>query len=152
MATFCPLAPPDIPEVMRIERLPGYDAFVGRFEADEHAAQMASPDARYFGLRDGEGLTGFVILQQFREPTILLRRIAVAEPDAGHGTVLLREIMDWVFEQTPAEALKLDVALGNPRARRVYEREGFEEYGVDEVHYFLRIPRERWAGLRARGG
>lgn len=148
MATFSPLTPADIPEVMRIERLPGYDAFIGRFEADEHAAQMASPDARYFGLREGAGLTGFVILQQFREPTIRLRRIAVAEPDAGHGTALLRAVMDWVFEQTPAEALKLDVALGNPRARRVYEREGFEQYGVDDVHYLLRIPRERWAALR----
>ena len=36
-----PLTPADIAEVMRIERLPGYEATVGRFEADEHAAQMA---------------------------------------------------------------------------------------------------------------
>lgn len=152
MAELSPLTPADIPEVMRLERLPGYDAFIGRFEADEHAAQMASPDVRYFGLRDGERLAGFVILQQFREPTIRLRRIAVAEPDAGRGTVLLRAIMDWVFEATPAEALKLDVALGNPRAKHVYEREGFEPYGVDDVHHLLRIPRERWAALRGRGG
>lgn len=150
MATFSALTAADIPDVMRIERLPGYDAFIGRFEADEHAAHFASPDARYFGLRDGEGLAGFVILQEFRAPTILLRRIAVDEPGAGRGTALLRAIMDWVFEQTPAEALKLEVALGNPRARRVYEREGFVQYGVDDVHHFLKIPRARWAELRRR--
>lgn len=150
MAEFASLTPADIPEVMRIERLPGFDAFIGRFDADEHAAQFASPDARYFGLRQGEGLAGFVILQEFRDPTILLRRIAVAEPGGGAGTRLLRAIMDWVFENTPAVALKLDVALGNTRAKHVYEREGFEQYGVDEVHYLMRIPRERWAALRGK--
>jgi RimJ/RimL family protein N-acetyltransferase len=149
MTQFSPLTPADIAEVMRIERLPGYEVFIGRFEAHEHAAQMASPDARYFGLRNGSGLDGFVILQAFREPTILLRRIAVAEPGGGRGTALLRAIMDWVFEETPAEALKLDVAVGNPRAKHVYEREGFAQYAVDDVHYFLKIPRERWAALRS---
>lgn len=148
MTQLSPLSPADIAEVMRIERLPGYDAFIGRFEADEHAAEMASADARYFGLRNGAGLAGFVILQEFREPTILLRRIAVAEPGGGRGTALLRAIMDWVFQETPAEALKLDVVLGNPRARHVYEREGFAQYDVDDTHYYLSIPRARWAGLR----
>lgn len=150
--SLSPLTTADIAEVMRLERLPGYDAFIGRFEADEHAAQFASPDARYFGLRDGDGLAGFVILQEFNAPTILLRRIAVAEPGGGRGTALLRAIMNWVFENTTAEALKLDVALGNPRAKHVYEREGFEQYDVDDVHYFMRIPRERWAKPRAGNG
>lgn len=150
MSLLSPLTPADISEVMRLERLPGYDAFIGRFEAEEHAAQFASPEARYFGLRDGAGLAGFVILQEFNAPTILLRRIAVAEPGGGRGTALLRAIMDWVFENTTAEALKLDVALGNPRAKHVYEREGLEQYDVDDVHYFMRIPRARWAALRGR--
>lgn len=148
MATLSALTPADIPEVMRLERLPGYEAFISRFDADEHAAQFASPDARYFGLRDGAGLGGFVILQEFRAATILLRRIAVAEPGGGRGTALLRQIMDWVFEHTPAQALKLDVALGNTRARHVYEREGFERYAADDVHDFLRISRARWAERR----
>lgn len=150
MAAFSPLTPADIPEVMRIERLPGYEAFVGRFEADEHAAQFALPDVRYFGERDGAGLAGFVILQEVAAPTVLLRRIAVAEPERGVGTRLVRAAIDWTFEETAAEALKLDVALGNPRARHVYEREGFVGYDQDEVHYFLEIPRSRWAKLRRR--
>jgi hypothetical protein len=53
-----PVTPADIPEVMRIERTPGYDAVVGRFDAEEHAAQMASPTVRYVGIRDGDGLGG----------------------------------------------------------------------------------------------
>ena len=74
------LTPADITEVMRIERLPGYEATVGRFEADE----------------------------------------------------------------------RLDVALGNPRGRHVYEREGFEAYDRDDFHDLMRIPRERWRALRGR--
>ncbi|WP_374469094.1 GNAT family N-acetyltransferase [Phenylobacterium sp.] len=148
--TLSPLTPADIAEVMRIERLPGYDAFIGRFEADEHGAEMASPTVRYFGLRRGGGLAGFVILQKLDQPTVLLRRIAVESPGGGAGTRLLRRTMDWVFEHTGAAALELDVALGNPRARHVYEREGFAEFRPpDDVHAFLDIPRARWAALRA---
>ena len=144
-----PLTPADIAEVMRIERTPGYDAFVGRFEADEHARQMAASDVAYFGLRDGDGLAGFVILQALDQPTVLLRRIAVSAVEGGVGTRLVRGVVDWVFAQTPAEGLKLDVALGNARARHVYAREGFEAYDADAVHDFMRIPRARWEALRA---
>lgn len=144
------LTPADIPEIMRIERLPGYDALVGRFEAHEHANEFAAPDAAYFGLREGDRLTGFVILQKLDQPTVLLRRIAVDGVGRGTGTALLRAAMDWVFEQTSAQALKLDVHVGNDRARHVYEREGFSRYDADTVHIFLSIPRSRWAGRRAR--
>jgi RimJ/RimL family protein N-acetyltransferase len=145
-----PLTPADIPEVMRIERLPGYDAVVGRFTADEHAEQFASPRACYFGLRDGDRLAGFVIMQEICEPTVLLRRIAVSEPERGVGTRLVRGAMDWTFQTTTASVLKLDVHLENARAKHVYEREGFRQYDADDVHYFMRIPRERWAQLRGR--
>jgi RimJ/RimL family protein N-acetyltransferase len=143
-----PLTPADIPEVMRIERIPGYELVVGRFEADEHATQMASPDVRYVGVRDGDGLAGFVILQELDQPTVLLRRIAVSQAERGVGTRLVRGVMDWVFETTPARAMKLDVALGNRRAKHVYEREGFRQYASDAVHDFLQVPRERWLELR----
>ena len=146
-----PLTPADIPEVMRIERLPGYDAVVGRWDADEHAAEMASPDARYFGARDGDRLAGFVILQNVREPSIRLRRIAVAAPAQGPGGQILRAVMDHVFEATAAEALHLDVHVDNARAHHVYVREGFEDRGQhDPVHTLMEISRRRWAMRRGR--
>lgn len=144
-----PLTPDDIPEIMRLERLPGYDAVVGRFDAAEHAEQFASPDACYFGLRDGDRLAGFVLMQEIHAPTVLLRRIAVGEPERGVGGRLVRGVMDWTFETTGAAALKLDVHVANARARRVYEREGFTQYDQDAVHDFMRIPRARWAEMRA---
>jgi RimJ/RimL family protein N-acetyltransferase len=145
-----PLTPADIPEIMRLERKPGYELFVGRFEADEHAAQMASTAARYSGLRDGARLAGFVLLQELDRPTVLLRRIAVGDLERGIGARLVRGVMDWVFETTAAGALRLEVALDNPRARHVYEREGFVRYDQDEVHHFMSVPRARWTELRGR--
>lgn len=145
-----PLTEADIPEVMRIERTPGYEGFVGRFEAEAHAAGLASPDERYFGFREGAGLAGFAILQEFRQPVVLLRRICASRTDQGVGGRLLRAVMDRVFETTPAEGLRLNVALANDRARHLYEREGFTVDGVDETHHLMSIPRSRWAELRGR--
>ena len=140
-----PLSADDIPEVMRIERLPGYDAFVGRWTAEEHAAELASPDARYLGLREGEGLAGFVIFQKVNEPTMRLRRIAVGATDKGTGTHILRAALDWAFATFPAEAITLGVARANDRARHIYLREGFVDDGEDEVHFNMRLDRETWA-------
>jgi RimJ/RimL family protein N-acetyltransferase len=146
------LTPADIPEVMRIERQPGYDALVGRFEAPEHARQLGLPDVRYFGLRGEDGLLGFVILQELEQPAPLLKRIAVDTVERGVGGSLVRGAMDWVFEQTPATALRLWVLPHNARARRVYEREGFGVDGEGDVedvpHLFMSVPRARWEELR----
>jgi RimJ/RimL family protein N-acetyltransferase len=142
------LADADLPEVMRIERTPGYEGFVGAWTLEEHAAELASPDARYFGVRDGAGLAGFIILQQVRAPEIRLRRIAVAEVNRGLGTQMLRAIMDWVFETTSADAMTLGVALANGRGKHVYERAGWTVDGEDAVHFNMRIDRATWATLR----
>jgi hypothetical protein len=144
----------DIAEVMRIERLPGYDALVGRFEADEHARQMGLESVRYLGLRGGAGLLGFVILQALDQPSVQLRRIAVDGVERGVGGRLVRGAMDWVFGETAAEALHLDVYPHNARARRVYAREGLVECGEavihGEPHVLMSISREAWMALPAR--
>ena len=91
--TLEPLTPDDLPEVMRIERTPGYESLVGSWPPEAHAPELASADARYFGFRKGDGLSGFVILQKVREPAIRLRRIAVAEVGRGTGTAILRAVL-----------------------------------------------------------
>jgi RimJ/RimL family protein N-acetyltransferase len=143
-----PLNADDVAEVMRIERLPGYEGFVGTWPAEEHEAERTSPDARYLGLRDGDGLAGFVIFQKVREPAIRLRRIAVGATDKGTGTRILRAALDWVFQTFPAEAITLGVARINDRARHIYLREGFVDDGEDEVHFNMVLTRRAWAERR----
>ena len=142
---LAPLRAEDIAEVMRIERLPGYAGFVGTWTAEEHEAERTSPDARYLGLREGDGLAGFVIFQNVREPVIRLRRIAVGATDKGTGTRILRTALQWAFGTFAAEGISLSVARANDRARHIYLREGFVDDGEDDVHFNMLLTRERWA-------
>ena len=151
MADLVSLSEEDLAEVMRIERLPGYDAFIHSWTAEIHATELTSADARYFGYRAGAALAGFAILQKFREPTVRLRRIAVDSPGAGAGTALLRDVVDWLFETSDAQALDLRVRPGNRRARHVYGREGFIQGGGDDLlGEGMILTRPEWAALSRR--
>lgn len=142
------LAPADIPEVMRLERLPFCAGFVGSFGHETHAAEMASPDSRYLGFRDGASLAGFVLLQDFREPVIRLRRIVAAAPGHGTGTALLRAVLAWVIENTPAAGVRLHVRADNARALHIYARAGFRDTSRDAVGHRMAVSRAAWQALR----
>jgi GNAT superfamily N-acetyltransferase len=143
------LTPEDIAEVMRIERLPGYDAYIGAWTAEAHAEEMASPAARYLGWRKAGGLEGFAILQRFLAPVARLRRLAVEQPGGGTGTALLRSVLDWVFTTTLAKAVDLHVRPENLRARAVYRREGFVSSAPDNpMAEEMILGRARWAATK----
>lgn len=79
--------PADIPALMGIERGEGFDRLVGRWTADQHAAEMARPGSRCLVVRrDGEA-AGFALVQGLDDPhgSATLRRIAVARPGEGLG-------------------------------------------------------------------
>lgn len=126
----------DLPAIMRIERTPGYELFIGQWDLETHQAMLASTDARYFVWRDG-GVAGFAILQQLDNPhgNVLLKRIGVARPGKGAGTALLRAVMAWVFDTAGAHRLELQCNMVNPRGLHVYEREGFTLEGVKREIY-----------------
>ena len=152
------LGPDHIPALMAIERLPGYDELVGRWEADKHRAAMADPGTRYFGLADAQGLAGFAIVLGLDDPNrrAHLKRIAVAAPGQGAGTVLLAGLIDALFLLTDINRLDLDVFVGNDRAKRAYERVGFTAEGVMREHHataegfrdvwLMSILRREWQG------
>ncbi|HYI64633.1 MAG TPA: GNAT family N-acetyltransferase [Allosphingosinicella sp.] len=129
--------PDDIPEIMAIERSPGYDALVGRWECDQHLAEMASSSNLYFALRQAETLAGFAIVLGLDDPNrrAHLKRIAVAAPGRGSGALLLAGLVDHVFAKSETNRLDLDVFTGNERARRAYEKAGFTAEGVLREHH-----------------
>jgi RimJ/RimL family protein N-acetyltransferase len=152
--------PEDIAAIMAIERLPGYDQLVGRWEDGKHRAEMADPSVRYLALREGGALTGFAIVLGIGDPNrrAHLKRIAVAEPGRGAGGRLLRGVIDHVFAETGTNRLDLDVFVGNDRARRAYERAGFAAEGVMREHHatadgyrdvwLMSILRREWLAAR----
>lgn len=153
----------DIPAIMAIERTPGYDYFIGSWTADEHLEHMRSDDGRYFVWREGGEVAGFVIFLKLTNPNRVVeaKRIALAQAGAGLGRKFIPALMDWVFENTDANRLELDCSMKNPRALRVYEREGFVREGVVREVYLnpdgtyvssalFSILRREWEALRGR--
>ena len=117
----------DIPAIMAVERTPGFEAHVGRWDAEQHAAEMAKESVRYFVLRDDSAVTGFAILQHVGEPDLRvhLKRIAVADAGRGAGSRLLQGVLDWLYTETETNRVDLDLFVENERAQRAYEKAGF---------------------------
>lgn len=122
----------DLPFIMATERLPGYEALVGRWDEAKHHAAMADGRHAYFVGRRAGSPIGFLIIRDWNSPeqVSLLKRIAVAEPGQGDGKEILRAALDAVFEQTNVHRLWIGVFPENERARRAYEAVGFVAEGV----------------------
>jgi RimJ/RimL family protein N-acetyltransferase len=118
---------------MATERRPGYDALVGRWDAERHRAAMALPANAYLiGLDDGGDAKRFAILRGLdgEAGNVALQRIALAEPGRGFGRAFLGAIAAWVFARPGSHRLWLDVFADNGRARRAYGAAGFREEGL----------------------
>lgn len=142
--SFEPATEADIPAIMRIERTPGYELFVGTYEHEVHLTYMRSEAARYFVWREDGEVLGFVIFFRMGDPNLIVeaKRIVLAQTDTGLGRRFVRALMDWVFEETDANRLELDCSMENPRALHVYEAEGFAREGV--VREVYRTPEGRF--------
>ena len=138
----------DIPALMAIERREGYEHVVGRWSAEQHAAEMALPGSRYLVARDASGAPqGFVMLQRLDDPDLCahLRRIAVARPGEGLGAEMLGAALAHVFEATPVHRVQLLVYAENERARRTYARAGLVEEGL--LRDIRRLPDGRFRSM-----
>lgn len=132
-----PATDPDIPAIMVIEREPGFEGLVGRWSHEQHADEMAKPSVRYLVLREGGEVAGFALLQRVGEADarVHLKRIAVRKPGGGTGSRLLLGVLDWLFSNTETNRIDLDVYVENERARRAYEKAGFQVEGrLREYH------------------
>ena len=121
-----------LPFILATERLPGYDAVVGRWDEAYHRDALGDPAHAYFiGFADGEPL-GFAILRGWASPeqVTLLKRIAVTRPGAGVGRLMLARLVDAVFEQSDAWRFWLGVFPENTRAQRAYAAVGFRPEGI----------------------
>ena len=126
-----PATADDIDAVMRIERTPGYDVFIGASPRGEHEARLvADTEALLIWEVDGAA-RGFAILQKLGSANncVLLKRIAVDAPGLGVGGAFVQAVIDHVFKTTNAHRLELDTSAENPRARHVYEKLGFVHEG-----------------------
>jgi len=83
-------------------------------------------------LEDGRAV-GYVIVAGLAPPChdVELRRIVVTEKGRGFGRAALRLVKRLVLDDARTRRLWLDVRANNPRARSLYEAEGFVAEGTD---------------------
>ena len=155
-----PFKEDDLPFVMATERLPGYEHLVGRWDEARHRRALGDGLHAYFVGWDETRPIGFTILRYWNSPdhVTLVKRVAVAVPDQGHGRALLRSVVDTVFEKTSAYRLWLGVFPENVRARRAYEAVGFVAEGIARGSAFfggghrdelvMSILRPEWTPIR----
>jgi RimJ/RimL family protein N-acetyltransferase len=130
----------DLPFIVRIERLPGYEELTARWTHEEHSAAYRRPDTRYLIGHDGAGKPfGFVILQPFDDlhEGTKIKRIAVEQPGYGFGRALMAEALSWVFQRAKTPRVWLDVFAHNSRAIAAYRAVGMRTDGVLRAAYQL---------------
>jgi RimJ/RimL family protein N-acetyltransferase len=124
--------------VVNTERLPGYEALTARWSTEQHLEALSRPDTRYLlGGTETDRPVGFVILQPFGDihEGTKIKRIAVSQPDLGHGRRLLTATFEWIFGQPGIERIWLDVFAHNARAIAAYQAVGMKVDGTLRCAY-----------------
>jgi ribosomal protein S18 acetylase RimI-like enzyme len=112
------------------------DAFLAGVTAEAFEEELADPGFAFRLAEDSGRLAGFTKLGPDNLPgealpgTIELYQLYVLEP--WHGSGIASKLMDWAIGEARSQGaryLTLTVYIDNHRARRFYERYGFEEVG-----------------------
>ncbi len=130
----------DLPAIMAIERMPGFERQVGRSEEAEHRAMFASQTFAYrLGVGAGGAIEAFAILGRLGDPhrNLYLKRVAVRRPGEGVGTAFLSLVVDEAFGPLGAERFHLDCFADNARAQGAYAKLGFTRDGTLRKAYRL---------------
>lgn len=111
-------------------------AFLCSKEAEAFEQELADPAYAFRLAFDGDALAGYAKLGPNDLPgeapraTLELYHLYVLAP--WHGTGVGPALMDWTLDEARrrgASHLQLSVFIDNHRARRFYEKRGFEEVG-----------------------
>ena len=111
-------------------------AFLGKFTPEAWAEEFHDPRYRFHVAEVGDEIVGYVKLGpsalpiDTNEPPTELRQLYVLEEH--HGSGLARELTEWALDEARsagARELYLTVYTDNHRARRFYDRYGFEAVG-----------------------
>ncbi len=139
MITITRATEADVPFIMATERLPGYEAFIGRSDEEQHRGRLTQERFAHFIARNDGVPVGFAILRDWNSPDgiTLLMRIAMAQPGQGHGKLFLCRLIDLVFTETACHRFWLGQFPDNLRARHVYESVGFTAEGIARGCVFL---------------
>lgn len=111
-------------------------SFLGKFTVEGWAAEIADPAVAFRVIEDADGIAGYCKLGPIslpatpEGPAIELRQLYLLDRAKGSGAA--QTLMDWAIATARARGageLWLSVYTDNHRAKRFYERYGFEDRG-----------------------
>jgi len=124
----------DLDWVLAAESHPENRPFVTQWTRQGHEETLDHPDTRHLiveSVTDGRAV-GYVILAGLAAAGqgVELRRIVITDKGRGYGRETLRLIKMMALEDLRTRRLWLDVRTNNPRAKQLYEEEGFVVEGT----------------------
>jgi RimJ/RimL family protein N-acetyltransferase len=124
----------DLDFVTGAESAPENSPFVSFQPRAEHEAYLQDPDVAHFIImaNDTGKAAGYVIVAglQRADRVIEIRRIVVTDKGRGIGFATLEAVKALAFGEFGGNRLWLDVLDTNARARHLYAKFGFKEFGT----------------------
>lgn len=137
----------DLDWVLEAEGAPENRPYVTQWMRREHESALDHPDIshRIVETVADRRPVGYVILAGLSSAgeAVELRRMVITDKGRGYGRDTLRLIKTIALDDLGTRRLWLDVRTNNPKAKRLYETEGFvEESRTEDGLIILSIRRE----------
>ena len=126
----------DLDWVLAAEAGPENRPYVTQWTRREHESALDHPDTSHRiveTVADARAV-GYVILAGLSSAgqAVELRRIVITDKGRGYGRETLRLIKTIALDELRTRRLWLDVRANNPKAKRLYEAEGFAMESTNE--------------------
>lgn len=119
----------EMPLIAALESAHG-DNFVMSYSLERHYREFSRTDVFYKSIYRDSDLIGFAILVLDPDgQSVEFRRIVISDSGRGHGSSVVGMISDVARHDLGRARLWLDVFEENVRARRIYERLGYQRFG-----------------------
>ena len=110
----------------------GTAEYVLSYSEEQHLKAFSAEHSHYLTIFHDDQMCGFIIYVREEKHAIELRRIVVSKKGEGLGTLALQAFEKFCATSCGAARIWLDVFERNARARHVYRKHGFNEFGVSE--------------------
>lgn len=137
----------DIEFILQLESDPKNSLYIGQWDYEQHVLALENQNIKYFIIEnDLSQKCGYVILTDLRNNnnSIHIKRIAIdsSKSNKGYGKGAFKLILGWIFENTQAHRVWLDVKDFNARAIHIYQSNGFVIEGTLRDHEFNNLKKE----------
>jgi len=115
--------------LVQLETAPGTREFIIPSVLGAHRANLTHDDFVYLSILERQAVAGVIILRLDVEPdSVELRRIIVRDRNRGIGQQAIRMVEAWC-RSLGRSRIWLDVFESNQRARHLYEKLGYRQFG-----------------------